>query len=883
MTQPLVPALVPQGAPLVPWAAPQPAPQQGAGAGPSFDEEIAAMQAEAASIASKRDSIEGEHGALETAGTQFTRGVLDFVMAPAALAGAALEGGGAVSGWEGLEDFGRDFGKSAQAKELMAVFGEPTAEALKSLSGSSDGEGALSAFERTQRTLAEQEKAWPMLSATSHLAGSVAAGLGVGGLAAGHAALGTQVGAAAYEGAAYGAQKAYSKDAPLREVFSSALVGAALGGGLTYGVHRVGHALQHRAAHKASEAEKLAVFGLSDDAVQAGITVERAGGRDAQRAYAAFDKELKLVREAGEGLSQNAARQAKAQAADEAVARLTQKAGPLEPGKAPNFLQKIVYRREILNQSADEVVAAAANAAKLRPSLATVELAPNRLVKLLKDADAPAAIGALQSRVGKLMGELPKTAQGDLLRLTLRDASNRLAKVGLPEAMADSHKLVKLLADTAQGAADPITQRFAARASAELADDLGGAAFGKAGALYRDLSAAPSAGFAALGNRELVREALRTADVRGRLPVLMRDHAAQVELAEQAAAKLTGTAAPKGTLRQLAEAQSVLAKAEEAVTLDGGSVGRVLNFFKDKAEDKVVNAVATSIGGAIGGFPGAAVGSIVSSFVRPRLGAVVQVAKGLRPKHLHVPHLAKHAVEHTGIHAAQGSAIGAVMSGEKKAAAKAMTMAARQEQFKERSEMLASLVRSPDHDGVAAGVKAISQIAPGIESAAAADLHEKLANLARDMPRPTPNVRGKAFEVMSSEDLRIANAMWLATTEPMGLFDDFAAGSLDYDRVNYTWKQYPGLKLASQMGLIDIMNEHLSDDEKAGIPDHVLSQLDSLFQMEGTLQGTLDRGFSQRITMAAQAQAQQQKPPPRGQVNTPMSKPTFAGRLAQRT
>ncbi len=142
---------------------------------------------------------------------------------------------------------------------------------------------------------------------------------------------------------------------------------------------------------------------------------------------------------------------------------------------------------------------------------------------------------------------------------------------------------------------DPITQRFAARASAELADDLGGAAFGKAGALYRDLAAAPSAGFAALGNRELVREALRTAEVRGRLPVLMRDHAAQVELAEQAAAKLTGKAAPKGTLRQLAEAQSVLAKAEEAVTLDGGSVGRVLNFFKDKAEDKVVGIPARKV------------------------------------------------------------------------------------------------------------------------------------------------------------------------------------------------------------------------------------------------------------------------------------------------
>ncbi len=160
-------------------------------------------------------------------------------------------------------------------------------------------------------------------------------------------------------------------------------------------------------------------------------------------------------------------------------------------------------------------------------------------------------------------------------------------------------------------------------------------------------------------------------------------------------------------------------------------------------------------------------------------------------------------------------------------------------------------------------------------------MQEKAANLLRDMPKPAPGSRGNPEQSLSSEDLRIANAYWEATMEPMSVFDDFTSGTMDYDKLQYTWKQYPGLHEAAQMGLMDILHEQMSDGERDAMPDSVVTQLDMLFGMGGTLSPTIERGFSTRIDQAGAAEQQKPPPPPRGaQLSLPSAKPTYTQRLA---
>ena len=159
-------------------------------------------------------------------------------------------------------------------------------------------------------------------------------------------------------------------------------------------------------------------------------------------------------------------------------------------------------------------------------------------------------------------------------------------------------------------------------------------------------------------------------------------------------------------------------------------------------------------------------------------------------------------------------------------------------------------------------------------------MQEKLTRLAEEIPRPTRDFRGKAFESMSSSDVRKGIAMWEATVDPLSVFDDFSAGTLDYEKVQYAWKQYPGLKQAAQMGLMDILYEQASEDDRAGMPEAMLTQLDSLFDMKGALQPTRSPTFIAAIDQLAQQQAKQQKPPGRKPLELPTAEPTAMQRVA---
>ncbi len=846
---------------------------------------MAASSAKAAQFEAKRKAelehqtrLEEEHGILGVAGTQYARGVLDTVMNAPALLAAPVEGIGWATGWEGLEDFGRDFGRAASGREAMQAY-----MALPGMLTAREGlvDDTATDYERAQKNLREQEEAWPMLSAMSHLGGAVTAGLVTGGLASGaKASLGTLTAASAVEGAGYGAQAGYEKNAALRDVATSALIGAATGGGATYGFGKGVQALQAKAARSKLLTE---TYGTADDAAKrAGVTVEEAGGREAQSVIGDLHKARKAALEAADAADNGTVKeQLTAAATAEQAEILARKAGKFEPAawtaKQPTPLQKVVYRRQILDHVSDDVATATGRIDELRPSL-DASLDTKRLAKLLKaeGTDAPAAIGKLQVRVGELMKDLPHSAQGDALRLSLRDASSRLMKANLPEAMKDAHELVRTLGKISLNETDDLTRNYAQRAAQSLADDMTDAAFGDAGKLYGQLVAGPGQGFKELSDRTLVREALRTMGGRGQLPDIVRAEAMAIAAAQDASAKLTGATASKGMAAELRAAEALMAKAEDAVTLDGGPVHRVFDWFKDKASSKAAGYIGGAIGGTIGGWPGAVAGNIVTNAVQTRIGPLLNMVKAVSGK-VHVPHVLKHAAEHAGREKANIGAVQGFLGTTKTAG---LSSEEKHERNKSQSDSMEEFAQEMDHEDLQEGIGEVERLIPGMGGAASVGMQEKLATLRQDFIRPKSNIRGKAFETLSAEDLRKNNAMWEATVDPMSVYGDLASGAIDYDKLNYAWKQYPGLLEASQMALVDIVHTHLDDSERASIPEHVLSQLDLAFKMNGSLTKSLDNGLSKRVDAANQQLAQQSKPQGQAQLQLPGAKPTTTQRIS---
>jgi hypothetical protein len=1120
--------------------------------------------------------LESDYSAAGTAVTQFGRGVLDVVLAPGALLGAGIEGVGELADSEGMRDFGRGLGTASSGDELIATLNPST---LRAVFGG-EGEEALSEYDAMKGAIRDQEEAWPMLASTSRLAGSVAGGVGVGSMASGAAKLATTAGVAAYEGAGYGAQSAYAQNASLRDVMTSTLVGAAVGGAMPVGLHYGGKyaakAIQGTARELADEsalkalgargsdlrklvgrktgeaadeklatvgqdllnytlasgpdagkklmragmkAEDLAVnvgiakqetgaalgalrkgiagesgpdlaafmkqvdddfltelksstsptmrgradkveaelaalrdgkprslgelekirsdlrksfqpgkpaggglpapppehaefleraerlladaieshsdgilsksggggklaelksryaslaaaddivnkaakqdlgnraisltdymtgltgagmaggpagiaagaasalghkvlrergrsmvaviadkiarsgaghadevamsplqrlFGQVDDDARHVVSVEAAGGREAQGVIADLYNARKAAQAAAEKAGANpAARHAAIREASEEVrTKLAKKTGSFNPAewssKAPTPLQKVFHRSQILDQVADDTVAAVSKASSLRPRI-DFDLDARKLTKLLKNADGPAAIGGLQQRLRAIAAEAPKTAEGDVLRAGLAKAAHGLEKTDLPGTMAEGHRLVKQLLVAAEAAPDDLTKGWAQRQARAVMNDLGSERFGQAGAMYREAVAEGSERFAALGDRTILRETLRTADMRGKLGSVVREQSELVARAADAQSKLAGVAKPKELVGELRKLEALVSQAEEAVTLDGGPIGRVFDFFKNKMEDRV----AAAAGGADD------VGAIVSKFVRPKLEKVAKHAKGHHKHGLKekVVHTAHHAAEHTATHTAEHKAISPVLKpyqakrAASNVAARLLTRGEQQAQYAERMNILQQATSGGDTDAAEEGVAAIDAIAPGLGPLASAGMTEKLGTLLTDLPKPPPTHRGAPEDGLSSNDLRVANAMWEATMEPLSVFDDFDAGDVDYDKVKYAWKQYPGLHQAAQMGLMDIMHEQMDDEERAAMPDSLVTQLDNLFGMEGALAPTVSYDFAQRISQAGQAEQEQKRPPPSGgtQLKLPGAQASFTQRLS---
>lgn len=860
----------------------------------------------------RRQRLEKNYSAAGAVATNFAKGLIDAVMAPAALGSAALEAGGALSGWKGLEDFGHDLGRSANAEELFATVGflPEAASSLVSDVGLEQRKDALYGYDQVKKELQEQHDAWPMLSSVSHIAGFVAADLATGGLASAPSAA-ASIGSATVGGAAAGAQSAYQQNASLRDVLTSTAIGGILGGGVAGVAHGIGHTIHAKAAEKARLDE---VFGRADDIA---LSAERAGGKENAEVIGAMEKELGKLRKTVEAFDNPTAKQAAdASGRLKAAEALDKQAGHFDApnwvNKPPTALQKVFRRGEVLDQVSTDVSGQAAKVQAARRALPE-QLDPRKLAKLMGEeqvalpgfaksaVDAPAAIGSLQSRVASAIKELPRHADPAIIG-ALRGAEARLAKAGLPEAMAQGHALSGALRSMAAQAPDDISRAYLSRVASALRQDLGSEAFGTAGQLYRAATAAPGKAATGLADQGLLRSALKNATSRGQLSAVVKRENEALVKALDAQEALTGLAAPKGMTPEMRRLELLAEKAEDAITLDGGPAGRPLAWFGKKAEsmveNRLENAIGGAVGGLIGGYPGMAIGSIVGPFMVKGLG---KVASGLKSAHL--PKLssrasrvlsgAEHAAEDatekglaqfagkasegTASEAARHKATGAYLEASKRPTDRGEQI----EQYKERFTTLQRLAAQPDNDDVTEAVTAMARIAPGIEGPAAAEMAQKFGQLLEDMPKPGSSIRGPNWDSLSSSDVRLARAMWEATTEPMSVFDDFAAGDIDYDKVQYAWKQYPGLKTAAQAGLTDILFTQMSDEERAAIPEPLLTQLDNLFGMEGGVQDTVKPSFSSTVDMLAAQAAQQQPPPKKKPLELPTSKPTPTQRIAQ--
>lgn len=801
-------------------------------------------------------------GALETVGVQAGRGFMDALLGTGALVGAGAQSLGNVTGWKGLEDFGQDLGKSSS--------GTAAAEAASFLFGGG-GKKGLSYAEKTSNAIAEQEQAWPMLTTVSRIGGGVGLALATGGLSGASggvgATLGGTIGIGAYEGAAGGVQQAYAQNESLRDVLVSGLTGAVFGGaagGLVHGAAglpgRIGKAIDDRNMLRQ-------VFGdvktAADDVATA---VRDAGGREMYDAAKAVLKEradvLRQVTAAGDNPS--VIRQVYVKAARAAGENLSKLAGDFDPAtwatKTPSPIQKLLHRTPLLDRVSEDLAGDAAKLTAARPSIDFELKVPG---KLLADADKTAAIAGLQSRVTQAIEQMPD----ERMRALLLPFSEKLAKADAAESMALGHDLVKQFTGLSQSAdVDAITAAYAKRQAGAMADELGGDAWGSAGKAYK--AATRLDGPLDQLDAKQLREALKHADSEKAIPSLFAEQGDQVTAAYAARKQLGGEYADQPTRKLIRDAGERADKAHDAVTFDGAPARRVLDVLsgagRNIGESYASDLLGMGVGMAVGGVPG----MLVARALSPILGEVASAAFGK-------------GVAKAGARAGRSfaaEALGAARSATGNAAKGSLTW--QQYSYHDSVSKLADMISQASPDVVEHQQRALASLPPEIQAQAGTDMQSKLTQLMADIPKPTPNIRGKAWETLSSGDLRKAQSMWEATMQPMSVFQDFTRGNIDYDKVRYAWKQYPGLQQAAQAGLIDVIHAQLDDKQRSTISDGMLTQLDNLFGFDGALQPTLDHGFAARMSALAQPEQPSPKPQSSGPLKLPTSQPSYTERIA---
>lgn len=831
-------------------------------------------------------------GAIEAASAQFGRGVLDALLAPGALVGAGAEGTGELFDSDTLRDFGRDLGRASSGKSAIEALGFAAT-------------GDTSTADNARKRIEEQEQHWPMLSTLSRMSGMAAFGLGTGALAAPGATAAQIAVGSAIEGAAGGAQAAYAESAPFRDVLTSTLLGTAIGGALgsaplalSYAKRKAVEGAKRLATKAVSETgfevagdvvggPVGAAIGAIPDAAAAVVPVAQRGaaamreaigeateavsGRSEVRVVGDFlRKAQKSVKEAAEkaGPNPEARLTAARQASADAVETVARKTGLFDAATwaetPPNALQKVFFRRQILDRASSDLAAEIGEAASARPIMTTA-LDPTKIQKLTRGIDETAAIGKVQQRIEQVVSEAPATEEGRMLREMLVATRRQIDAGDAAATMQTAHKASALLDEFRDGAGDEAARAFAKRAAVAIREDLGSQLFGKAGDLYRRMSPAVSSRVADLSDPAVLREAMRTMEGPGALSKAMMEHGEGIKAAFAARARLTGEEAPEGLRDALAALQKKASRAEEALTMDGGPIGEVLRYASQNIESIAAGqAVAGVVGGAVGGLPGAVMGMMVANRVRP---AVAKLAPHLRRTVRGAPAAVREGVKRGGF----------LIAGDTRD---------EKERYEKRLQYLTSATLQPASHRELQQTMAGARNLPGpLQQKAIEEAQQRMATLLKDLPKPRKSIRGPAFDMLSRDDMRKSNAMWEATFEPLSLFDDFESGQLDYTKVSYAWKQWPGLNQALKVATIDMLQQQLSDDERAQMPSGTLAQIDTLLGFGGALQPTLATDFSFRISQgAAQLKEQEaQQAPRRNQLRLPPSTETYTERVAMRS
>lgn len=625
-----------------------------------------------------------------------------------------------------------------------------------------------------------------------------------------------------------------------------ALPGVALGAGAS---------LAHKVIRERGSGIMAALANRLARTPKPAVSVAKVGGREAQDAIQQLVQVRTFMREAAEsvGDNPNVRRNAEDLAKDAVGARFNEIIGDFDPAKwsarspTPTPMQKVLFRSQILDTASKDMATAAELAQTMRPALPD-SLDVAKLNKLLKDADRPAAIGAIQNKLIELADAAPPTPGAAELAYTFRRAADKLETVEAAEAMQIGHAVRSEIArarqiDDAMGFRAPgdaagfdsavYDQAFGDRASSQLREVLGSETFGEAGTLYRSATNVSDAHLK-LSDPAAIRDALRVADSRGPLPSALHDANESILAAAEARAKLTGEKVPAGLAQELRRSEELFAAGEEAATLDGRRISRIFEHIDEAPK---------------GPDPQRAVWDAVAPEI-DRLVPVIKSVAGESKRGRYRPGLSRAG-------ASEGTERTFDLPEEQRV------------EYDRQMNEVADVLGDPSQ---------LEQI--GVEPAIAPVVGQKLAQFMADVPKPRRDIRGKAFETMSSDDLRMARAMYEATVRPLSVLSDFRAGIVDYDKVQYAWKQWPGLQVAVQAGILDVIQQDLDDDERAGLSDTMLTQLDLLAGFGGRLQSSLDPAFSARIDTLNTSPEQAKPPSGGGALSTPKAEPTFTERVA---
>lgn len=817
MTQPVHPVFgLPAGAAPVFQMPEEPAPgAPGQGARVPFPEVFQTGSQYAQQVDEQR-RLEDENGWLGTVALQATKGFLDAVMAPGALFAAGTEGMGRLLGSTALEQFGRDLGQAASGRSAI--------EAATFVAGGGGREGLKNSQEAVQKA-DDQRKAWPTLSTMAEFAGNAVYSLatGMAGAGAGAGAQATTRAIAtvgAFEGSGYGAQEAYAVGAPLSDLMVATVAGGALGGVLGLGM---------------AEAPKIVKRVVGSSTFR--DTLESASARSALKA--AVDRQSELSKMVGrKGMAQGT----------ELLERVGRDIRDFRFSEGPRAGEGILSRDGVLKMRSREEVA-----------------------QVLQEAteETGAKLGAFR----QALDAVPTTERPDAVALLQRIRSQVINPIEEQVGGMADREAQRALRDV-YDRLRPLTDMFQFRG---VARDAQGRAVSVAltpdnPAWWRSLErVAPGSrrlGFEEVGSwrKQLADRVYPKPMAPGVAPPVPRSALELQKLertiegylteATDAAMESTGRA---GEYQAIKSQYQSLKMASQAAQKSG--IAQIGNRFISASD------YMTSIGG---GLAGVATGG-------PLLGAVTGAASALGHKWLRengrtvMALLLQRAAAAMKYEVSTGVSKAFLPGLAAKAAVRSALPSA--DEYLKRVKYIQDAAQDPTGTVLSDAAGMHPAMNPELSQLVTTGMAQRMANLARDLPKPTMDpVRGPSI---SRRDVARGTAMISATLEPMSVFEDLRSGQLDVDKAEYAWRQYPGLQSATQVAVVDKLMAQMDQEERSAIPSQVLRLLDFACGFGGKLQSIISPA------VAGQLAALQAAPPPSQPLTLPGAKPTPVGKLMQ--